>query len=121
MTTHSQSAVRLTLTVCLAEALSMTGFAAFTTLLPQLQREWSLSNSEAGAVGGIFYAGYMLAVPVLTSLTDRMDSRRVYLVACLLSTAGAAGFALFAQGFWSALVFQFLIGGYKPEYWYWQA
>jgi MFS family permease len=52
----------------------------------------------------------MLAVPVLTSLTDRMDSRRVYLAACLLSTAGAAGFALFAQGFWSALMFQFLIG-----------
>lgn len=110
MTANSQSAVRLTFTVCLAEALSMTGFAAFTTLLPQLQREWSLSNSEAGAIGGIFYAGYMLAVPVLTSLTDRMDARRVYLAACLLSTAGAAGFALFAQGFWSALAFQFLIG-----------
>lgn len=110
MTVNTQSAVRLTFTVCLAEALSMTGFAAFTTLLPQLQREWSLSNSEAGAIGGIFYAGYMLAVPVLTSLTDRMDARRVYLAACLLSTAGAAGFALYAQGFWSALAFQFLIG-----------
>jgi MFS family permease len=102
--------VRLTFIMCRAEALGMTGFAAFTTLLPQLQREWSLSNSEAGAIGGIFYAGYMLAVPVLTSLTDRMDSRRVYLAACLLSSAGAAGFALFAQGLWSALAFQFLIG-----------
>lgn len=110
MNADSKSSVKLTFAACVAEALSMTGFAAFTTLLPQLQREWGLSNSEAGAVGGIFYAGYMLAVPVLTSLTDRMDSRRVYLAACLLSTAGAAGFALFAQGFWSALMFQFLIG-----------
>lgn len=110
MAADSSSSVKLTLIACIAEALSMTGFAAFTTLLPQLQREWAMSNSEAGAIGGIFYAGYMLAVPVLTSLTDRMDSRRVYLGACLLSTAGAAGFALFAQGFWSALMFQFLIG-----------
>ena len=96
--------------MCLAEALSMTGFAAYTTLLPQLQREWNLSNSEAGAIGGIFYAGYMAAVPLLTSLTDRIDARRVYAAACALSLVGAACFASFAQGLWTALAFQFLIG-----------
>ena len=101
---------RLTVLMCTAEALSMTGFAAYTTLLPVLMREWGVSNSEAGAIGGIFYAGYMAAVPVLSSLTDRVDSRRVYLAACFLSSIGAAGFALFAGGFWSALFFQFLIG-----------
>ncbi len=106
----SHSAVRLTATMCVAEALSMTGFAAYTTLLPQLQREWELSNSGAGLIGGIYYAGYMAAVPVLTSLTDRIDSRRVYLWACVISSLGAAGFALYAQGLWSALLFQFLIG-----------
>lgn len=105
-----RSAVRLTLTMCVAEALSMTGFAAYTTLLPILMREWEISNSEAGAISGIFYAGYVVAVPVLTSLTDRVDSRRVYLGACLLSSIGAAGFAWLAGGFWSALLFQFLIG-----------
>jgi MFS family permease len=102
--------VRLTFIMCVAETLSMTGFAAYTTLLPQLQREWGLSNSQAGSIGGIFYAGYMLAVPLLTSLTDRVDARRVYAAACLLSLTGAAGFAFFAQGLASALVFQFLIG-----------
>jgi MFS family permease len=96
--------------MCIAEALSMTGFAAYTTLLPQLQRDWSLSNSEAGLIGGVFFAGYMAAVPLLTSLTDRIDSRRVYVAACLMSILGAAGFALLAQGLWTALVFQFLIG-----------
>jgi MFS family permease len=106
----NDSAVRLTAIMCVAEAASMTGFAAFTSLLPQMQQEWHLSNSEAGLIGGVFYAGYMAAVPVLTSLTDRIDSRRVYTGACLLSIAGAAGFALFAQGLWTALVFQFLIG-----------
>lgn len=88
----------------------MTGFAAYTTLLPALQLEWGLSNSEAGLVGGIYYAGYVMATPVLTSLTDRVDARRVYLIACVLSCAGAAGFMLFAGGLASALFFQFLIG-----------
>jgi MFS family permease len=105
-----QSAVRLTSLMCAAESLSMTGFACYTTLLPVLLKVWGLNNSEAGLIGGVFYAGYMIAVPVLTSLTDRVDSRRVYLFACLLSAAGAAGFALFANGLWSAAFFQFLIG-----------
>src|SRR5688500_5796027 len=105
-----QSAVRLTLIMCVAEALSMTGFAAYTTLLPPLQREWGLSNSEAGLIGGVFYAGYVTAVPLLTSLTDRIDSRRIYRWACMLAALGALGFATLGQGLWTAIVFQFLIG-----------
>ncbi len=88
----------------------MTGFAAYTTLLPQLQRDWALSNSEAGAISGFLFAGYMVSVPVLTSLTDRMDSRRIYFAACLIGSIGAAFFAMFGQGFWSAAFAQFLIG-----------
>lgn len=102
--------VRLTLLMCVAEVLGMTGFAAYTTLLPVLQREWGLSNSEAGLISGIYYAGYVAATPILTSLTDRIDARRVYLLACGLALAGAAGFAWFAGSLWSALFFQFLIG-----------
>lgn len=110
MTASKMSARRLTFTMCLAEALSMTGFAAYTTLLPQLQREWGLSNSEAGAISGFLFAGYMVSVPVLTSLTDRMDTRRIYLGACIIGSIGAAFFAFYGQGFWSAAFAQFLIG-----------
>lgn len=104
------SAVRLTALMCVAETLSMTGFAAYTTLLPALQGEWGLSNSEAGLISGVYFAGYVAATPILTSLTDRVDSRRVYLAACLMACVGAAGFALFAGGLWTALLFQLLIG-----------
>ena len=96
--------------MCGAEIFGMTGFAAYTTLLPLLQREWALSNSEAGLIGGVYYAGYVAVAPIMTSLTDRVDARRVYVLACGLSLAGAAGFMLFAEGLVSALVFQFLIG-----------
>lgn len=106
----ASAAARLTVLMCIAEAFSMTGFACYTTLLPTLMKAWELNNSAAGLIGGVFYAGYMLAVPVLSSLTDRIDARRIYAGACLLSAAGAAGFALFAHGLWSAVFFQFLIG-----------
>ncbi len=109
-TAAAPSALRLTLLMSVAEAFSMTGFACYTTLLPTLMQAWNLNNSEAGLIGGIFYTGYMVAVPVLASLTDRVDSRRIYVGACLLSALGAAGFALLATGVMSALFFQFLIG-----------
>jgi len=102
--------VHLTLLMCVAETLCMTGFATYTTLLPALQKEWGMSNVEAGLISGIYYAGFVTATPVLTSLTDRVDARRVYAFACALSIVGAAGFMMFAQGLWSALLFQFLIG-----------
>lgn len=110
MMSRPQSALALTALMCAAETLSMTGFAGYTTLLPHLMKAWSLSNSEAGLISGVFYAGYMASVPLLTSLTDRIDARRVYVFACLVSALGALGFALFASGLWSALLFQFLIG-----------
>ena len=100
----------MTFIMCVAESFSMAAFAAFVTLLPLFQKEWSLSNTEAGLIGGIAFAGYMTAVPVLSALTDRIDSRRIYLGACCLSALGAAGFALYAQGLWTALLFQFVIG-----------
>ncbi len=100
----------MTAIMCVAETFSMAAFATYAALLPLFQREWALSNTEAGLIGGIIFAGYMTAVPVLSALTDRVDSRRIYLVAALLSAAGALSFSLFAQGLWSAMLCQFLIG-----------
>lgn len=110
MSDVSRPPVRFIALMCAAEVLSMAGFAAYTTLLPVLQREWSLSNSEAGLISGVLFAGYVVATPLLTSLTDHVDGRRIYLFACLLSVFGAAGFAFLADGLIPALLFQFLIG-----------
>ncbi len=55
----------------------MLGISTFAALLPALQAEWGLDNSQAGWIHGIYYAGYLFAVPVLVSLTDRVDPRRM--------------------------------------------
>jgi MFS family permease len=85
-------------------------YAIYPTLLPQLQREWGASNSAAGLISGMFFAGYMASVPVLSGLTDRIDARRVYFLSSLLCAFGGFGFALFAEGVWSAALFQALTG-----------
>jgi MFS family permease len=49
-------------------------------------------------------------VPVLVALTDRVPARRVYLLGTGLTTLSHLGFALFADGFWSALLLRILAG-----------
>jgi MFS family permease len=88
----------------------MTGFATYPALLPTLRDAWGLNNSAAGLLSGIYFGGYMTAVPVLVGLTDRVDPRRVYFFATLLSALGAAGFALVADGIGWALACQAVAG-----------
>ena len=88
----------------------MTPLAMFLALQPVLQLEWQLSNTASGWISSAYYAGYMVAVPVLASLTDRFDARTVWLNAAALGVTAATGFALLANGKWSAVVFQALAG-----------
>ena len=92
----------LVATLCAAQVAGMAGFAAFPALVPTFQAEWGLSNTEAGWISGIYYAGYLSGVPVLVSLTDRVDPRRIYLISMGLTGLVTLGFALFAEGFWTA-------------------
>jgi MFS family permease len=96
--------------LCLAEVLSMTGFSAYPAMLPVLRQAWNLSGLQAGFVSGAFFCGYMLSVPVLAGLTDRIDARRVFAACSILASAGIAGFALLARGAISGALFQALIG-----------
>ena len=96
--------------MCVAHVFSIAGFATYPALLPTLVPLWALSNTQAGWIGGIFFAGYVVAVAVLVTLTDRIDSRRIYLVGLLISTVGLFGFAFAADGFWSALFWQAVQG-----------
>ena len=61
--------------------------------------EWSLSSTQAGWIGGIYFAGYVAAVPFLVGLTDVLDARRIYLFGLFCGILGSVGFALFADGF----------------------
>jgi len=108
--TSSRNDIALIAAMCIGEVLGMLGVFAFPALLPFFLKLWGLSNGQAGWINGIYFAGYTVAVPLLTSLTDRIDARRIYLTFCILGVLSNLGFAFFARGFWSALIFRGLSG-----------
>lgn len=100
----------LVVALCAAEIVGMLGFATFPALLPTFMTAWDLSATEAGWINGIYYFGYLLAVPVLVAMTDRVSAKRIYLSCMALTAVSSAGFALAADGFWSAMAFRALAG-----------
>ncbi len=106
----SRSPDALVALLCLTSVLGMLGFSSFSALLTEFQRGWGLSNTEAGWISGIFYAGYVAAVPWLVGSTDRLDPRRIYLMSLLIGAAASLGYAVLARGFWSAMAFRALAG-----------
>ncbi len=104
------SAGRLVAVVCGAQILVQLGAAYRPALLPDMMRRWTLSNSEAGWITSAFYAAYMVSVPVLVTLTDRIDAKRVYLFGVGATVVGHLLFGLLADGFWSALSLRALAG-----------
>ena len=96
--------------MCLASVLTMLGVFTFPSLMPEFIATWQLSNTEAGWIAGIFLGGYAISVPVLVSLTDRIDARLVYLGGASLTAVSLFGFAYLASGFWSALILRVLAG-----------
>jgi predicted MFS family arabinose efflux permease len=79
--------------------------------------EWHLSGAQAGLLAGSGAAGYMLTVPVLATLTDRIDARKILIAGSALSALGTLLFGLLAQGLWSGLLFNALAGvGFAGAY-----
>lgn len=96
--------------IFVGQALGMAGIVSFPALLPQFQHLWSLSSCEAGLISGIYFVGYIVAVPILSVLTDRVDPRRIYVASLLFGAATALGFAVLATGAASAALWRFLQG-----------
>ena len=82
-------------------------------LIPQ----WGLSASQAGFMASAFALGYMIAVPFLTTLTDRKDARLILLIGSAVSGLATCSFGLFADGLWSAIAIWGLAGiGFAGAY-----
>jgi predicted MFS family arabinose efflux permease len=110
MALRKTTPAQIVIVVCLAQALAMLGVFFWPALVLEMAQLWGLSRSECGWITAMFYAGYMLAVPVLAPLTDRMDARRVYLIGAGCALAGHLILAILADGFWGALLGRFLAG-----------
>ncbi len=93
-----------------AQMLVQIGAFSLPALLPAYIDQWHLTRTEAGALVGIFFAAYVVAVPLLVALTDRVPARHVYVVGAGLTAVSHLGFAYVADGFWWGLVLRAAAG-----------
>jgi predicted MFS family arabinose efflux permease len=104
--------------MCLGQLGSLLPHVVVPSILAAfLIPEWHLSGAQAGLLAGSGAAGYMLAVPVLATLTDRIDARKILIAGSALSALGTLLFGLFAQGLWSGALFNAIAGvGFAGAY-----
>lgn len=100
MTLHGRTLVTA---MCIAQVCNLLPHVAVPAIMAQhLMPLWGLSAAQAGLMASAYAFGYMLAVPVLTALTDRFDARGILLAGSAVSGLATVAFGLFADGLLSA-------------------
>jgi predicted MFS family arabinose efflux permease len=104
--------------MCLGQLGSLLPHVVVPSILAAfLIPEWHLTGAEAGLLAGSGPAGYMLAVPVLATLTDRIDARKILIAGSAVSALGTLLFGLFASSLWSGALFNTIAGvGFAGAY-----
>lgn len=89
--------------MCVAQVCNLLPHVVVPAIMAQhLIPLWQLSATQAGLMASAYAFGYMLSVPVLTALTDRIDARGILLGGSLVSGLATIAFGLFADGLLSA-------------------
>ncbi len=108
----------LVFAMCLGQLGNLLPHVAVPAVMPQhLMPLWGLSGAQAGMMASAFAFGYMLAVPVLTTLTDRIDARNILAIGSAALALATLAFGLLADGLWSATAIWGLAGaGFAGAY-----
>jgi len=69
-----------------------------------------MSGAAAGAVVSAYQAGFLISLVGLSSLTDWVSTKKVFLYSCVASAISSFLFAFWARSFLSALLLRGLIG-----------
>jgi MFS family permease len=86
------------------------GFACYAASLTWIQTEWQLSHFESGFLASSFFLGYVAIVPLATTLTDKIDTRQIYLSGGIAAGLGLLGMGFLATGFHDAWIYLMLHG-----------
>ena len=109
---------RLVLALCVAQVMNLLPHVVVPAVMVEhLIPQWQLGNAQAGLMASAYTAGYMVAVPFLSSLADRVDARRILLWGSLASSVATIAFGWVADGAVSASALWFLAGvGFAGAY-----
>ena len=101
---------RWLLTLCLVQLFIMMVFINYSAVLPLLKEEWGMNNTRAGSILSVYQLGYIASGVILSALTDRLNTRNIFIASALWSASANLLFALCAHDYTSALIFRALTG-----------
>lgn len=94
----------------LSRALLSMIFTAYSGMLAFSTPEWQLSATAASSIQSGWHLCYLLSLFAAGFLADRYGAHRVFMISSLLSSIATSFFALFAGGYYSALILYSLAG-----------
>ncbi len=105
-----RSNTRWLLLLCCCQLFIMLVFINYSAVLPILRQEWGMSNTRAGMIFSVYQLGYIASGVLLSILTDRINTKHIFITAAFCSAAGNLLFALYAHDFYSGMMFRALTG-----------
>ena len=102
--------IRWLLLLCLAQCFIMLVFINYSAVLPLLAQEWGMNNTRAGSIFSVYQLGYIASGVILSALTDRINTRNIFLFSVIWSGTANLLFALFAHDYTSAMILRGLTG-----------
>jgi len=99
-------------TIALAQLGGTSLWFAANAIDADLQRDWSLASSVAGAVTSAVQGGFLAGTLLysLLMIADRFSPRKVYLVSSLLAAVANAAVLLLPAALWSMTGTRFAVG-----------
>ncbi len=102
--------MRWLLLLCLVQIFIMLVFINYSAVLPILRQEWGMNNTRAGSIFSIYQFGYIASGVVLSTLSDRVNVKRMFIGCALWSGITNLLFGLFAHDYLSGLLLRGLTG-----------
>ena len=96
--------------MCLALTLSLVSFSMWPIFLIQFRETWSLSNTEIGWISGSYFVGYLILTPIYVGLTDKIDAKWIFIIACFTISLACIGLMFLANGFWTTCLLWGVVG-----------
>jgi MFS family permease len=96
--------------LCLARVGFALIFVAYSASLGLLKQDWGLTSAQAGLIQSSWHVGYLVSLFAIGFLADRYGAKRTFLATSVAACASGVAFAVFADGFASALLLHGLAG-----------
>ena len=96
--------------MCGCQLLIMLVFINYSAILPVVRNEWGMNNTRAGMIISVYQLGYIASGVILSALTDRINTRNIFIVSAFWSAAANLLFAVYAHDFTSAMILRALTG-----------